>query len=222
MSEEKTEAKEEAGKKPEITEIRLPIHKIGDTDAAPLDVMMIPFAIWTAVRYWKGGFPLAQMGLYILFVLAFVIGQKYLFSFYAFYDNSRKTIGCAQYLLRGLSEEIPVADIRKIKVNTVLMTEKKISCGLLPRFPKGSYTVYRIDGESEPDSEGKTEHEGIDLWLFMPEHVEKFEEILQEALSDSGNAVAVERDETVFSWTDYRKVYPNRVDEAVLEAAAAD
>ncbi len=219
MSEEKTEAKEEEGKKPDITEIPLPIHKIGDMDTTPFDLLIVPFAIWTAVRYWKGGFPLVQIGLYILFALAFVIGQKYLFSFYAFYDRSRKTIGCGQYLLRVLADEISVADIRKIKIYTVLMTEKKISNGLLPRFPKGSYTVYRIEGESEPDSEGRTERGSIDLWLFMPGHVKRFREILLEALFESGNPVNVERDETVISWADYRKMYPDKVTEAVLEAA---
>lgn len=209
MSEEKTSAKIEAAKKRNIVEIPLPIQKIGAMDSLPVILGMVPFVIWTAFRYYKGGFPIGQIGLYILFLAVFVVGHHFLFSFYAFYDKDLKMIGTSQYLLGMVDDKLPVSKITGVQVHTVEIKEKKISVDILPRFAKGVYKVYRFDGDKVQIPElGEEKHEvSLTVWLYRKNDIEKFESILHEAFAECNNNTEIRRFDDIMDWTDYQKMF---------------
>lgn len=209
MSEEKIEITENGAKKRNIAEIALPFQKIGAMDALPATLALIPFALWTAFRYYKGGFPIGQIGLYLLFLVAVVIGSRFLFSFYAFYDKDSKKVGIAQYLVGIVKDDVSADKITAVKVHTVEIKEKKISVDILPRFARGVYKVYRLerDGVQVPEL-GKDKYDiSPTIWLYRKDDIEKFESLLREALSEANNPVEIERFDDVIDWKDYKKMF---------------
>ena len=209
MSEEKIEITENGAKKRNIAEIALPFQKIGAMDALPATLALIPFALWTAFRYYKGGFPIGQIGLYLLFLAAVVIGSRFLFSFYAFYDKDLQTIGAGQYLLGMVKDELPVSKITSVQVHTVEIKERKISVDMLPRFAKGVYKVYRFDADRVQVEELGDKNQDISatIWLYRNGDIEKFEAMLRKAISDSQSTAKIERFDDVIDWKDYAKMF---------------
>ena len=45
------------------------------------------------------------------------------------------------------------------------------------------------------------------IWLYRKDDIEKFESLLQEALSEANNPVQVERFDDVIDWKDYKKMF---------------
>lgn len=206
MEETKTEGNE--GKKADITEIALPALKIGMMERVPFFAFAIPFAAWTFLRYWKGGFPPAQAGLYLLFLAAVLVGETFVCSPFVSYDHDKRELRAGEFLLRRFDDVASVARLTKATVHTVEIKERKVPIGgFSRRFVRGTYTVWRIEQEKEEGAEA--EPDTISLWLSKKEDAEKFDALFSQALAEAGRSdLAVERHAEPIDWKEYAKLHP--------------
>lgn len=208
MEENKTESTE--GKKRNVSEVAVTSQKIGLMTRFNLLLVLIPLIIWTAVRYWKGGFPPVQIALYVLFLAAVLIGSRFLCSFYAEYDHDTHLLIIGQHLFRLASITIDVARLASAEERTVEITEKTIQVDGFKRRAQGTYTVYHLAEENDGNEAGASG----DLWLERQDDARKFDAMLMSALSECGKESLFTRHDGAMTWQEYQRMYSEEESEA--------
>ncbi|MGP1458810.1 MAG: hypothetical protein ACTTKL_05820 [Treponema sp.] len=183
-----------------IEEVAVTSRKLGLMTRFNFILVLLPFVIWTGGRYWKGGYPLGQIGLYILFLAAVFVGQTFLCTFYAEYDHDRKKLTVGQHLFRFAATTIELENLNSVNVHTVEIADKRIVVDGFKRSAKGKYTVYRI-------TDGSNAANIIDLWLEKSQDAENFDTMLHKALAETNKENLYKKYNGIVNFQEYKELY---------------